>query len=101
MSDIIIEWHGVDCNALKALGTKHKWCIPYDSLPKLPEKIRSEVMSALKDLEIIEDCWEYECIGKDKVKCVGHGKYICAELKREYRPIIMKAIKYLSNNVSR
>ncbi len=93
MSEVVIEWHNVDCNALKHLGAKHKWCIPFSALDRLPMDLKNTLLNTLSKLEIIEDCWEYVCVDKDHVKCVDHGKYICAELNRELRPLIMSLIK--------
>ena len=90
--DLVIEWPGVDCEALRGLGARHRWCIPLSVLRKLPLEVYGEFIRRISELEIIHECLEYTCIDQRHIKCMNYGTYICAEINRELRPLIIKAL---------
>lgn len=91
---VIIDWRFVDCDALKYLGARHDWCIPYDAISKLPIDVRSEVIKAMSRLNVVDTCWEYRCEG-GKVIGVKCGKYLCARGDREMIPLVIKTLRML------
>ena len=93
-----INWRGADCDAIKALGARHGWCIPYDVLETLAKVDPSLYEALIKDMgkmEVVQSCWEYQC-GDGEIRCIKPGLYICAEYCRVCRAIIKRAWEVLA-----